>query len=120
MVDSVKKAEQLLSDIRKYLDNRVEYYELKAVEKLSKLIAEVCIRLALLFFLFFVLFFLGIALGFYFSALLHSYFIGFLIISGIFLVSGLVFVSMMKKRFYRMAMKFSANFFLNKNNEEDN
>ena len=120
MVDSVKKAEQLISDIRKYLDNKVEYYELKAVQKSSKLIAEVFIRLTLLFFLFFVLFFLGIALGFYISALLDSYVIGFLIVSGIFLVSGFVFVSMMKKQFYRIALKLTANFILNKNNEEDN
>jgi hypothetical protein len=120
MVDSVKKAEQLISDIRKYLDNKVEYYELKAVQKSSKLIAEVFIRLTLLFFLFFVLFFLGIALGFYISALLDSYVIGFLIVSGIFLVSGFVFVSMMKKQFHLFALKLSANFILNKNNEEDN
>ena len=117
MIDSLKKAELLLSDIRKYLDKKVEYYELKAVEKSTKLIAEIFIRLMLFVFLFFVLFFLGLAFGIYLSMLLHSYVVGFLIVSGIFLLFGVFFVLTMRKQSNRIALKLSVKIILNKKDE---
>ena len=56
MIDSFEKAEQLTADIRKFIQNKIECYELKAIDKASKMTQVVLVRLAIHSFMMLILF----------------------------------------------------------------
>ncbi|HEX8459966.1 MAG TPA: hypothetical protein VF623_00995 [Segetibacter sp.] len=82
--------ESLFSQSKDYIDNRLELYKLKAIDKTSSVIASVISGLALfiIFFLFFVVFNIGIAL--LIGDLVGKASYGFLIWAAFYLIVGLV------------------------------
>jgi hypothetical protein len=117
MIDSFEKGRELTTDIRKFIQNRIECYELSAIEKTSKIAQVIFTRLAIHSFLFFVLFFSGIALGVYFSQLFESYILGFLSVAGIFFLVGIFCITLMRKQVYYSTLKLLLKIILTKKDE---
>lgn len=117
MIDTFEKGKKLTADIRKFIQNRIEYYELSAIEKTAKMAEVVFIRLAIHSFLMIILFFLGIALGVYFSQLFKSYILGFLSVAGIFFLAGILGITLMRKQVYYSTLKLLLKIILTKKDE---
>ena len=57
MIDTFEKGKKLTTDIRKFIQNRIECYELSAIEKTSKIAQVIFTRLAIHSFLMIILLF---------------------------------------------------------------
>ncbi len=89
MFDEIKKVESLIDEGKRYVQTRIDELKLAAADKSSRLLSlTVAIFLtAAVFFLFFVL--LATASAFFVGDLLGSRGLGFLIVSGVVLLSAL-------------------------------
>ncbi|MFM2138566.1 MAG: hypothetical protein RJA57_873 [Bacteroidota bacterium] len=90
MSDAFQKAGSLFDQLRAYLNTRVAQVKLSAAEKASRLAAIMIALLlsALVFFLFLVL--LAVALALVLGAWLGQLWIGFAIVAGLVLLSGIL------------------------------
>lgn len=90
MEKTFAKAEDLAEHIKEYINVQVATAKLGAAEKTSKLAANlIAAAIAVIVFIFFLLF-ASIALAFVFSKLTGEYYLGFLIVAGIYLLLGLI------------------------------
>ncbi|MDQ6815174.1 MAG: phage holin family protein [Bacteroidota bacterium] len=91
--------ESLFSQSKEYVDNRLELYKLKAIDKSSSIASSVISGIALfvVFFIFFVVFNIGIAL--LIGDLIGKAYLGFLILAAIYAIVGLVLFSKRDKIF---------------------
>lgn len=91
------KIETLTKNVQEYINIRVEIVKLLATDKASSILAKIVFGfivslVALLFVIF-----ISMALGYYMSTLTGSTFSGFLIVTGLHLIMGLVLISYRKK-----------------------
>lgn len=101
MESSFSKAEELAAHIKEYLDTRIALFKISVAEKSSKLISNlVAVAFVLMVFVLFILF-ASIALAYAFAKLTGEYYWGFLIVAGIYLLSGMM-IWMMKEKLLRM------------------
>ena len=77
---------ELGQKMERYFNNRILLFKLQATKKISRLIAGLVIGFIISFILLLVLLFVSIAVGFYFSNVSHSYFLGFGIVSVFYLL----------------------------------
>jgi len=112
------KAEELISDVKKYVDNRVSVVKLKAAEKISEAGSTIITVVIVTAFLVFFLAFASIALGYAFSKWTGEYYWGFLIVAGIYLLLGLIILAA-KDKIIRLPLLNSLLTLLFKNHEED-
>ena len=91
--------ESLFNQTKDYVDNKLELLKLQAIDKSSKMASAIASGLALfvVFFIFFVILNIGIAL--LIGDLVGKSYLGFLILAGIYLIVGLVIISMRNKIF---------------------
>lgn len=90
MSEEFRKFESLAEQLRAYVNTRVSQAKLSMAEKISKLAATMIAMLlsALVFFLFFVL--LTVAAALLVGQWLNSLWLGFLIVAGLVLLTGLI------------------------------
>ncbi len=97
MEKTFARVEELADHIKEYVNIRVESVKLAAAEKTSKLAATIfAAAIAAFVFLLFIIF-AGLALAFVFSKLTGEFYLGFLIVAGIYLVLGLLIWSMRER-----------------------
>ena len=89
--------ESLFSQSKDYIDNRIQLYKLKIIDKTSTVASSVIAVLALfvIFFIFFIVFNIGIAL--LIGDLVGKASYGFLIWAGFYLIVGFILFSMRNK-----------------------
>ncbi len=80
------------SVLKKYLHDRLSLIKLQAVDKLSRLVGALVIGVLLIVIGFVALLFISIMLGYYFSSLTGSNFIGFSIIAAFYVILFLLLI----------------------------
>ena len=101
MEDTFAKAEELAGHLKEYINNRMDAVKLNAAEKSSKLAATVIASVVVAMFFISFLFFASTALAFVFSRLTGELWLGFLIVSAIYLLLG-VLVWLLKDRLLQL------------------
>ncbi len=89
--------EKIVANLTKFIEIKLEIYELKLKEQLANIISSIAVLMIILSFGFLVLFFASMALGFYLNSTLNSSFLGFLIIGGLNLLICILLVMMRDK-----------------------
>lgn len=83
--------------VQHYIQNRLTLLKLKGTEKIAKLVSVMAIFIFVLLLVFLILLFISIMGGYYFAELTGSLFIGFGIVSGIYLFLLLLVLLVRKK-----------------------
>jgi hypothetical protein len=92
----LSELKQLIAD---YLDARLSLFKLEAYEKISKITAVLFSSLVVALLAFFLLFFLSMSAGFYFGNLFDSNALGFLLVTGVYVIL-FVIILMRRKDFF--------------------
>lgn len=111
MADFKKPIEDLVGDIRDYVDLKTDDIKLKATKGLSVSIARVLSTLVLLFVLGLLIITLTVAFVLVIGHLTGNYAIGALIASGIFLVAFIILFAQRKKLFTDSFIEMFVNIF---------
>ena len=82
--------ENLRNSAQEYIETQVKLFKLQAAEKVSALVAAMAAYMILSFFLLFFLLFASIAGAYVLSEMIGRPYAGFLIVSGIYLLTGLI------------------------------
>ena len=85
--------ESLFGKSKEYVENRIDFYKMKVVDKSASIISSIVagVALFLVFFIFFVLF--NIGLGLLIGDLVGRSWAGFLILAAVYAIAGLVIFS---------------------------
>lgn len=96
---TVSLIESLFEQTKEYVDNRIELFKLKLVDKTSNVASYIVAGLVLfiVFFIFFIIFNIGLAL--LIGDLIGKSYAGFLILAAIYAIAGLVLFSKRSKFF---------------------
>ena len=97
-------------DLLKYLELQTKLYHFEAIEKIGEFRAKIIFRIFTTFFIFTFLMFMGIGTALYLNHLFNSTYVGFLIISSIFLI-----VILLTYIFKTYIKDWMFNSYLNKN-----
>ena len=97
MEEMFAKAEELISDVKNYVDNRVSVAKLNTAEKLSAIGSRIITTVIVAVIFLFVLVFASVALGYAFSKWTGEYYWGFLLVAGIYLLFGLILLAARNK-----------------------
>jgi len=98
MTEPTKTFGELKKLLTDYLDARISLLKLDAYEKIAKVTAALFSSVVVALLGFFLLFFLSLSAGFYLGGVLGSISLGFLVVTGVYLVL-FVFVLLAKKDF---------------------
>lgn len=113
--------EKLNADLTKFVEIKLEIYELKLKEQLAGIIATMVLLMIIMSFGFLVLFFVSIALGNYINKLLDSSFLGFLLIGGVNLLICILLVVFRKKIITNpILMAFYSETLIKESDEQNN
>ncbi|MGP8214439.1 MAG: phage holin family protein [Bacteroidia bacterium] len=91
------KIEELTDNVKEYINIRVELVKLQATNKVSILIAILEFGLIAFLLVQLILIVAGLALGYYLSSVTGSTFLGFLLVTGLYIIMGIVLVTYRKK-----------------------
>jgi cytochrome c biogenesis protein CcdA len=119
-MEELKKIESLIEKLRDYVNTRIAQVKLSVAEKVSKVAALVVAVLmaALVFFLFLVL--LSVAGAIAVGQWLQNYWLGFLIIAGIILITGILLWSFKEKWIQKPIMNLLIKtMFSNKDDDDE-
>ena len=105
--------------IQTYLEDRLTLVKLQAVKSISKIASAVFISILLLIVGFFVLLFLSVMLGYLFSALLHSYYWGFGIITAFYLVLFILIITVGRRMVSALLINTIIKLFFDKSKDND-
>ncbi len=96
-MDAKTKIEELSGNVKEYVNIQVKLINLKIVDKASSIVANITfvVIVSLLILLFVI--FGSIALGYYLASVTGSVSLGFLLLTGIYLVAGIVLFSFREK-----------------------
>jgi hypothetical protein len=105
-----KDLEDLLSDAKIYVDTRIEYVKLSAVEKGSKIFADLITSAAVIICFVLAFLFASFTLALYLSTVFGSYAAGFGCVAGVYLLLSII-VYITKDKFIE---RFLVNLFIRK------
>lgn len=95
------KAEEMAAHVKQYVNNRIASVKLSAAEKSSQIIAGIfAVTIAVIFFIIFLLF-ISVAAAFALAKFTGEWYWGFLIVAGLYLVTG-CFLWFAKEKILRM------------------
>lgn len=118
MEETFAKAEELAGHIKEYVNNRISYAKFTGAEKTSKVAANILAAVIISAVFVIVLLFASLALAFVFAKLTGELYWGFLIVSGIYLLIGLI-VFALKERILRIPIMNAILEQLFKDDEDD-
>ena len=90
MRNATEHIETLYNRMKDYTETSVKLYKLQAIDVIGEIVANIIVRVAFVFVLAMFLLFLNIGLGFYLGKILNSYYIGFILVSSIYLLVGFI------------------------------
>jgi len=82
--------DRLIQNITRFLEIKLEIYELRLKEQLSETLANVATMLFVMSFAFVGVVFLSLALGFFLNDLFQSSFTGLLVVGAVYLITGYI------------------------------
>jgi energy-coupling factor transporter transmembrane protein EcfT len=97
MEKTFARVEELADHVKEYVNNRIASVKLSVAEKTSAVLSNIIAMIIVLTVFVFFIVFAGIALGFVFAKLTGEYYWGFLIVSGIYLLIGLLVWTLKEK-----------------------
>ena len=97
MNDRFAKVENMASHVREWVDNRIASAKLNVAEKVSRVISNMLARTIVLIVFVFFIGFASIALGYFLARVTGQLYWGFLIVAGIWLISGLMVWALREK-----------------------
>jgi hypothetical protein len=101
MEEIFSKIENLLSHLKEYADNRVTIVKLTIAEKVSRLVANVLAGIFVLFVFFFFIIFASITLAILLSMWIGKMYAGFLIVTGLYFLAGII-IWMFREKLLRL------------------
>jgi hypothetical protein len=112
MTEDRKKLNEMVDDVKEYINIKFNIIKLTVAENVANLLANLITNGAVILFFLFFLLFGSISLGFYMATLVDSYALGFLIVAGIYLVFGLIIMATKESYIEKpLINKFILNFF---------
>ena len=97
MEKTFAKVEEMAEHVKEYVNNHISSAKISVAEKTSGILANIiAVMVALTVFLFFIIF-SSVALAFVFAKLTGEYYWGFLIVAGIYLLTGILVWSLKEK-----------------------
>ena len=96
-MDAKTKIEELSGNVKEYVNVQVKLINLKVVDKVSSVAANITFAIIIFLFAFLLLIFGSIALGFYLASVTGSTSLGFLVLTGIYLIVGIILFSFREK-----------------------
>lgn len=112
--------EKLLESITKFIELKMEIYELKVKEQMVQIISSIATLTLILTFGVIMIFFFSLALGFYFNELFSSNFIGFALIGAFYLLIGVLLILFKDKLITnRLFQTFFSDTFITGNDEQE-
>ena len=96
-MEEPSKIEVLTKNIKEYINIRAEIIKLSAADKAATVLAMIMFGFIVALLALLSIIFGGQALGYYFSTLTGNIYSGFLIVTGLYLVIGFIFVSFREK-----------------------
>ena len=113
MINTFEKVEELISHTKDYIKYNIELAEIKSIEIISAILSNLFLLLTLFFIFLLTFIFLGISIAFAFSNVLDSYFFGFLMVSFMFLILGIIFWvkrnSLIHKPIIKLVIRYCLN-----------
>jgi len=119
MEKAFAKIEELTDTIKEYADTRIESAKLDVAEKLSSILANLLAGILITTVFLFALIFAGIALGFVLGAWMGKMWAGFLVVSGLYLLIGIVVWTAREKIIRLPVMNALIKQLFSNDNEED-
>lgn len=95
--EMTKRLEKTGDDLREYINLRLEYLQLSLTEKLIFIVSRLALIILLVSFGFFFILFLSFSFAYYYSAVAKDAGTGFVIISGFYLLIGIILIILRKK-----------------------
>ncbi len=112
--------EQLFAEVKNYIDLKIKYYKLEAVEKLSLGVGKVLALLVFILLIGFAILLLTAALVILVAEWVNSYLWAFVIVGGFFALVAVLFLVLRESIFTNsMVRTFSKMFFPEKKEDED-
>ena len=105
--------------LEQYLKDRVLLLKLQMVEKISQLTALLFTGLTLALLAFFILLFLSIIAGYFFSTVTGSLYIGFGIVSAVYIVLFITIIKLRKKVIEKFIVDAVIKIFMEKSDEDN-
>ena len=90
MDNSLEKLEQLFSHFKEYLTNHVKIIKIEIAEKIATIVSTLISLFWVSIFVVLFVIFLGVSLALFLGELTGSYYIGFLIVSGFYLLLAII------------------------------
>ena len=113
MINTFEKVEDLISHVKDYIKYNIELAEIKSIEMISAILSNLFLLLTLFFIFLLTFIFLGISIAFAFSNVLDSYFFGFLMVSFMFIILGIIFWvkrnSLINKPIIKLVIRYCLN-----------
>jgi len=111
--------EELRTTLENYIQNRILLIKLQVVEKMSKLLAGMFTGLLIVILSFFVLLFLSIMLGYYFADLTGSNYIGFGILTVVYILLLVLLIVFRKNLVENKIINMVIEVFFDKNEDKN-
>ena len=96
-MSDVGKIEEIIENLKNYINTNYELLKLKAVERISVSLADLISDFLVGLVLFLFVFFISLWAGFYLSTLVGDNYSGFAIVAGIYLLIGLIMIVLRRK-----------------------
>lgn len=109
----------LFSDVKKYLDLKLDYYKLEIIETIVLLSSKVFAVLLLMIVFPIVIIFLSFGAAFYLGELFDSLYLGFFAIGGILLLLGIIILIFKNSILIRPLMKSLISSFFNSDRKRE-
>lgn len=90
MDNSIEKIEQLFNHFKEYLTNQVKIIKIEIAEKISTIVSTIISLFWVSLFIVLFVIFAGVALALFLGKLTGSNYIGFLIVSGVYLLLAII------------------------------
>jgi sterol desaturase/sphingolipid hydroxylase (fatty acid hydroxylase superfamily) len=116
---STRTLSEIWSESKLFLELRLEYYKLKALEKTAKVVADVITVTMVLIFVLIAFLAGAVTLAFYFSSLFHSYTAGFGVAAIFFLLFAIVVLLTKDKYIEKWISNLAIKRYFAKHCEED-
>jgi len=116
---STRTISEIWSEAKTALELRLEYYKLKALEKVAKVVADVITSTLVIVFLVIAFLAGAVTLAFYFSALFNSYTAGFGVAAIFFLLFAIVVLATKDKYIEKWIANVAVKRYFAKHCEED-
>ena len=91
--------ESLFERAGEYLETRIDLYQLKAVDKSSDILSTLVSKLIVMLVFVMFIFMINIGIALLLGQVLGGSYYGFFALAGLYLITGLIFISMRKKWF---------------------